>query len=193
MSDVPADVTILILAGGQATRFPGKLEQPVDGVPLLARVYRNLRDAAPVVIAARNAFSPKLHELLECPIVLDRWPGRGPLAAILSALSAIDSPRLFVAAGDAPNLSRDLFSALLGAWRDGDEAVIPEHDGKLEPLAGLYARGAIAREAPEVLLSGDASMHGLLGRLTVRRLALSPHYFVNVNRPQDLTQVQGVP
>ena len=54
------DVTTVILAGGRATRLPGKLELPVGSEPLLAHVYHHLRDAAPVVIAGAGTFSASL-------------------------------------------------------------------------------------------------------------------------------------
>ena len=79
------DLAIVILAGGRATRFPGKLEAPLDGEPLLARVYHHVRDIAPTMIAGRDTFSGTLDALLDCPIVVDRWPDRGPLGGLLSA------------------------------------------------------------------------------------------------------------
>jgi molybdopterin-guanine dinucleotide biosynthesis protein A len=183
------DVTIVILAGGLATRFPGKLEHEVGGMPLLARVYRNLRGAAPVLVAGRQPFSAPLDALLDCPIVIDRWPARGPLAALVSALEHVATPYLFAAAGDAPNLTHDVFDAALGAWRDGDEAVVPEHDGRLEPLAALYACGAIAREGTRLLEDPKPSMHALLDRLSARRVRLDGRYFANVNTSEDLSRL----
>lgn len=184
------DVTTVILAGGRATRLPGKLERPVRGEPLLARVYRNVRNAAPVVIAGAGSFAPELDALLDCPLIVDRWPGRGPLAGLLSASSELSTPWIFAVAGDAPHVTPLVLQTLLDARRDRDEAVVGEHDGRLEPLASLYRRDALEREGHAVLHEGNASMHALLDRLEVRRVPMPADLFLNINTAADLDAAQ---
>lgn len=186
-----ADVTTVILAGGRATRLPGKLERPVHGEPLLARVYHNLRGAAPAVIAGAGTFAPELDDVLDCPLIVDRWPGRGPLAGLLSASSEISTPWIFAVAGDAPHVTPRVLETLLEARRERDEAVVSEHDGKLEPLASLYRRDALEREGHAVLHEGNASMHALLDRLDVQRVTMPADLFLNINTAADLEAAQG--
>jgi molybdenum cofactor guanylyltransferase len=162
-------ISIVVLAGGRATRFPGKLEALIDGVPLLERVRRNLSEAGPVILA-----------------VHDRQPGLGPLGGLYSAALDLDCERIFLAAGDAPNLTAAVPRALLAAMEPGDEAVVPEHDGHVEPLAAIYVREAVVREAPRLLQGDDLSMRALLAQLNVRRVPLDAHHFSNVNTPEDL-------
>ncbi|HEX8805295.1 MAG TPA: hypothetical protein VF741_00045, partial [Candidatus Aquilonibacter sp.] len=71
-------------------------------------------------------------------------------------------------------------------WQHGDEAVVPEHDGRLEPLAALYDREALLREAWECLHGEDRSMHALLARLRVRRVPCDAQAFANINTSADL-------
>jgi molybdenum cofactor guanylyltransferase len=182
-------LTTVVLAGGRATRLPGKLARPMLGVPLLARVYANVRDVAPVVIAAREGFPPELDALLDCPIVLDRWPNRGPLAGLIGALSRVATTHVFALAGDAPNVTREVPDALIAACSPEDEAVVPEHDERLEPLAAVYERAALEREGRAVLREEKGSMHALLARLRVRRLVLPSRYFANVNTAADFEAV----
>jgi molybdopterin-guanine dinucleotide biosynthesis protein A len=184
------DVTTVILAGGRATRLPGKLELNVGGEPLLARVYHQLREAAPIVIAGAGSFSPELDAALDCPIIVDRWPGRGPLAGLLSACSELGSPWIFAVAGDAPHVTPHVLKTLLEARHERDEAVVSEHDGELEPLASLYRREALEREGHNVLRDGKASMHALLDRLDVRRVPMPADYFLNINTAADLDAAQ---
>ncbi len=183
---VPDNVTTVILAGGRASRLPGKLERDVGGEPLLAHVYHNLVNAAPVVIAVAGSFTPELDAILDCPFVVDRYPGRGPLAGLLSACSELDTPWIFAVAGDAPHVTPQVLDALLKARREEDEAIVCEHDGQLEPLASLYRRDALEREGHDVLHEGNASMHALLERLRIRRVTLPADIFLNINTAADL-------
>jgi molybdenum cofactor guanylyltransferase len=187
------DLAIVILAGGRATRFPGKLEATLEGEPLLARVYRHVRDIAPTLVAGRDTFSGALDALLDCPIVVDRWPNRGPLGGLLSAAHETGATRIFAVAGDAPLVTANIVQTLLAAWQDGDEAAVPEHDGQLEPLAALYDREALMREAWECIRGDDFSMHALLARLRVRRVTCDAAVFANVNTSDDLAQLAETP
>ncbi len=182
-----ADAAIVILAGGRATRFPGKLEAEFDGLPLLARVYENVRSVAPVVIAGRGDLSAALEARLDCPLVIDRWPDRGPLGGLVWACDAVHATRVFAVAGDAPHLTAGVLHTLASAWSDGDEALVPVHDARREPLAALYDRAALLREGSELLATQrSASMHALLDRLRTRTIEMNAMHFTNVNTADDL-------
>lgn len=185
-------VAIVIVAGGDAVRLPRKLERHVGGEPLLVHVYRNLRGEFPVYISARSSFPAEIDEQLDCPIVIDRWHGRGPLGGLLTTFGAIDAQRIFVAAGDAPAITLAVPQALLQAWQSGDEVAIPSHDERIEPLAALYDRVALLREGWAAMERGDFALHGLVGRMKVRRVELRSDFFVNVNTPADLARI-GAP
>ena len=180
------DLAIVILAGGNATRFPGKLEHPFGTTPLLLHVYRNLQGTYPIVVSGRGTPGSELDHALDCPIIVDRWPGRGPLGALLSTAGHVKASRIFAVAGDAPKVTHEVLDALLDDWNDGDEAAVPEHDGGLEPLAALYDRDALLREGFPIFNEGKGAMHALLDRLSVRRVSLPSRYFVNINTAADL-------
>jgi molybdopterin-guanine dinucleotide biosynthesis protein A len=182
----PGDAAIVILAGGRATRFPGKLEQLVDGEPMLLRVYSNARATGlPVYVAAGADLPPSIAAHLDVPLLTDRWPHGGPLRALLSACEQLAHARVFVVAGDEPRVAADAFETLADAWRQDLEAVVCEHDGRIEPLAALYSRAAVLREAPAAIASGRDAMHALIERLASRRVRVSSTCFVNVNTPED--------
>lgn len=182
-------VAVVILAGGEARRFPGKLERPVRGAPLLITVYKNVSGRYPAYVCANATFSPALAAALDCPIIADDIPGQGPLGGLATAAAAIGEERIFAVAGDAPGVTLAVLDALIAAWKPGDECAVPEHDGRIEPLAALYLRSALLREATQALPGGRYSMHGLIDRLGTRRVPMAPHYFDNVNTEADLARI----
>jgi hypothetical protein len=108
-------VGILILAGGEATRLPGKLALAAGDVPLVARVYRNFaRPGRETFLAASGTFAPELDALLPVPAVIDRWSRRGPLGGMLSTMARMRSRYVFAVAGDAPFVTPELLTLLLG-------------------------------------------------------------------------------
>ncbi len=187
------DTAVVILAGGRATRFPGKLERHVDGEPMLLRVYQNVRATGlPVYVAAGAPLPDALATRLDAPVLLDRWPYAGPLRALLSACEALPHARVFAVAGDEPRVGTEVFAALDDAWQPELEAAVPEHDGRIEPLAALYSRAAFVREARAAIDRGDEAMHALVERLRSRFVPLSEAYFVNVNTAADLQRAVRV-
>lgn len=183
------EIAIVIAAGGDARRLPGKLERSIGGTPLLAVVYGNMRGGYPVRISARATFARDLDERLDCPIVIDRWEGRGPLGGLLTTFGAIDSARVFVVAGDAPAVTREVIATLAAAWQPGDEAAVPEHDGQIEPLAALYDRLAFLRVGWAAMERGEYALHAVAGRMRARHVLLSRHFFENVNTAADLARI----
>jgi molybdopterin-guanine dinucleotide biosynthesis protein A len=191
MADVSArtrDATaIVVLAGGEARRFPGKLEHPVDGQPMVARLVDRLSTTGwPVYVAGKGTFSPAVDVRLAAPLLIDRFPRGGPLSALLSACTTIRAKRIFALAADQPRLEAGMLERLAASWRPGDEAVVPEHDGRIEPLAALYGRLAILREGFTLRRMGANAMRDLVARIAAHFVAFDSAYFYNVNRMADL-------
>lgn len=186
------EIGVVILAGGGATRLPNKLELAAGGVPMLVRVYRNVSPGRKTYVSCAGSFSPEIDAMLDCPMVVDRWPGRGPLGGLVSTMELMNTPLVFAVAGDAPFVDKAFIDRVADAWQPGDEAVVPAHPNKarkrLEPLAALYDRAAFLREATKALGSGDESLHAAVERLHVRELTVKPgeeRIFTNVNTPAD--------
>ncbi len=186
-----ASIAVVLLAGGSARRFPGKLEHSIGGRPLLARSYANVRAAGwPVYLAGAGSFARELDAALDAPLLIDRYPGQGPLHAFLDACTAIRAQRLYAVAADQPRVDAAVLACVARAWQKGDEAVVPEHSGRSEPLAALYDRRAVLREAFGLRTRGRRAMHDLVEALAVRLVRIDDEYFCNVNRPQDLAALE---
>jgi molybdenum cofactor guanylyltransferase len=182
------NAAIVLLAGGDARRFPGKLEHDVDGEPMIVRVYRRLRAMGlPLFVAAKASFDPAIDAALDAPMLIDRQPATGPLAAIHSACTSLAARWIFAIAADMPNVSGEVLNRLAGARGDGVEAVVPRHDGQIEPLCALYDRRAILREAFALRRRGRDAMRDLIECVATRFEPVEGRYFYNVNRAADLS------
>jgi molybdopterin-guanine dinucleotide biosynthesis protein A len=189
-----ASIAIVVLAGGRASRFPGKLEALVDGEPLVLRAFRAARATGwPVYVSAQGPFPAEIDRHLDCPVLLDRQPWGGPLRALHSACETVGHDRIFVLAADLPRVDAPLIERIAAAWLPGDDAVVPRHDGRLEPLVALYARSAILQESFTLFGEPRASMHDLIERIGARFVDVEPQYFANVNTPADLAALARRP
>ena len=143
-----AAVTIAILAGGKSLRLGGvdKGLQPFFGMPLISHVYaavnvmfaprRTPAERQVLILANRNReaysdYATTLPDDVDC--------GEGPMAAIATALSAIETPWLLTVPVDCPWPPLDLWQRLRGAVGNSQCAVA--HDGEhRQPLFALYRR-----------------------------------------------------
>jgi molybdenum cofactor guanylyltransferase len=190
---VDAECGVVILAGGAATRLPKKLELTAAHVPMLVRVYRNVAGWRPTYISCNATPPPELDAFLPVPMVVDHWPGRGPLAGLLSTMEVMSTPWVFAVAGDAPCVDGALIEWLLQARKPNDDAVVPRHGDDVEPLAALYNRAAFLREGPHVLRDGDGALMSVIARLRTRYVDIEDAtIFTNVNTPADYAALHGM-
>ena len=93
----------------------------------------------------------------------------------------------------------DLLMALAEDAREDDLALIPEWQGRLQPLTGLYAVAA----GEKLKQCADAGEHSLIGALKIigfrvfsedRCRAVDPAGagFLNINRPDQLALLEGI-
>jgi molybdopterin-guanine dinucleotide biosynthesis protein A len=178
---------VALLAGGEGRRFPGKLEHTIEGRAMVVRSYEAVRATGwPVYIAGKASFSPSVDARLDAPLLIDRRPYGGPLAAFLSACAQIRADRIFAIAADQPRLDAAVLARLAQMWRPTDEAVVPGHDGEIEPLAALYSRRAVLREGFALQKIDRKAMRDLIGRVAARFVEVDAGYFHNVNRREDV-------
>ncbi|HTW84197.1 MAG TPA: molybdenum cofactor guanylyltransferase [Candidatus Sulfotelmatobacter sp.] len=191
----PHDITICILAGGEATRLPGKLALEVGEVPMLVRVFRNLARDREVWISTKGSLPPEIDAQLDAPMVVDRWPKRGPLSGLLSTMSEMRSTWVFACAGDAPFVDAAFVDELATSISPELDAIVPAHaqDAKrIEPLAALYRREAFLREGTPILLGGEGALRLVIDRLRTRFVpARNAAVFTNVNTPADYAGLRG--
>jgi molybdenum cofactor guanylyltransferase len=200
-----AALTVVLLAGGPATRLPGKLSLDVGGEPMLARSFRRLTEEGwPCVISVRTPLHKPLVDSLpsgaDYAVVADDVADGGPLGGLCNAARAVRTPLLFAAAADLPNLSAAFASALLAAYHAAlprtPAAVLPTWpDGHVEPLAALYDRDALIRGAAAALASGKRKVTAALDGTDVVAYPVGADEeatLLNVNTPQDYEKLSAL-
>ncbi|BDE04894.1 hypothetical protein WPS_01700 [Vulcanimicrobium alpinum] len=191
----PGDTAIgvCILAGGEATRLPGKLTLAVGDVPMLVRVYRNVSPAGETWISTKGTLPPEID--LDAPMVVDRWPLRGPLSGLISTMSEMRTEWVFAVAGDAPFVDAAFAARLASYAAPSLDAIVPTHDEanrRIEPLAALYRRDAFVREGLPVLLGGSGALRLVIDRLRTRFVPVQDQrVLANVNTPAEYDALRG--
>jgi molybdopterin-guanine dinucleotide biosynthesis protein A len=190
-------VTVIVLAGGEATRLPGKLFMDAGDLPLLVRVYRNVCAGRATIVSCKGALPYEIDMLIDAPAVVDRWPMRGPLSGLLSTMSEARTPWVFAVAGDAPFVDAAFIDRLEARIEPGDEAIVPRRmrEGKptIEPLAALYERDAFLREGLPVLSGGHGKLGMVVDRLKARFIDIDDdRIFANVNTPDEYDAIRNV-
>jgi len=197
MRERATTIAVVVLAGGEATRLPGKLFLTAGELPLLVRVVRNVSAGRETFLSCKEALPYEIDGMLDVPIVIDRWPQRGPLSGLLSALSACSTEWVFAVAGDAPFVDSVFIDMLATHIADGDEAIVPRRQiagtTVIEPLTALYRRDAFLREGLPVLLTGDAALRTVVGQLETRFVNVTDaQIFTNVNTADDYAAIRTI-
>jgi FdhD protein len=194
-SDLAADITAVILAGGNSTRMKSnKALLPYRGERFIERIHRQLAAIFPEVILVTN--TPDLYRFLPCRTVSDLYPAMGSLAGIHAGLSHCTTPYIFVAACDMPDLNESLIRHLLSQAGSND-VVIPESDGGLEPLHAVYGKGCL----PVIeghLSAGKSRTVDCFDRLKVKVVSrediagIDPAFlsFRNINTPEEYFRIR---
>jgi molybdopterin-guanine dinucleotide biosynthesis protein A len=187
---------VCVLAGGEATRLPGKLALTVGDVPMLVRVFRNVSPAGETWLSTKGDLPLEIAEQIDAPQVVDRWPLRGPLSGLLSTMNAMRTTWVFAVAGDAPFVDAAFVATLATRIAPEVEAIVPMHDAnakRLEPLASLYRREAFLREGMPVLLGGDGALRLVIDRLKTTFVPVRDEkVFANVNTPAEYAALREV-
>jgi molybdopterin-guanine dinucleotide biosynthesis protein A len=188
----PPPFSAVLLAGGRSTRMGrDKALLPLaDGYSLLARQLATLRavGAAEVLISAR---AEQNLPLTGVRLVTDLLPDNGPLAGLAAALAAAAHHRVLVLAVDLPEMPPEFLTGLV-VEATPTCGVVPLIDGRPEPLAAVYHRGA-ATIASELLAGGErraaACARHLAATGLVRWRTVTPEekdFFANWNTPQNV-------
>ncbi len=184
------DVSAVVLAGGRSSRMGRpKALLPFGERPLIALVLDLLNDLCDdcIVVAGPDQELPAL----AARVVRDPVPHLGPVAGLAVGLAAARRSRAFVSSCDSPFLNLELVRWLLdqpGEW----DVVIPQWQGRLNPLHAVYAT-SLAGRYHELLQAGRRRPVDLFPEIRVRtvpeedirRFDPEGRSFLNLNSPQE--------
>lgn len=180
----------VILAGGKSSRMGrAKALLLFDGEPLIVHIVRALQSLFDniVVVAAPD------QELPELPVTLarDEIAYRGPVSGIYHGLSATRHEVSFVGSCDMPFLSLPLIAHLVSQIGDHD-VVVPEWDGRYQPLFAVYRRAVtphlaeqLRREELRPIFLFDKVRTRKITAEEIRRYDADGSSFSNMNTPAD--------
>jgi len=188
---VENDMTGIILAGGKSRRmgedksFILFLGRPLIEV-LIDKISPLFKDL--IIVTNKPYLYQKYNVRTERGIVKDR----GPLAGIHAGLVSSKDRYNFIFACDMPFLNQDLIKYMLKEI-DGYDVVIPEYEGRLQPLCAIYSKQCIEPIENE-LSRNNLKIRDFLQYVKVRvidekeisRFISSQPFFANINTPQDI-------
>jgi len=182
--------TGVVLAGGKSTRMgQDKALMEVDGKPLLLHAIEKLK---PHVRELLVIGEPRQYGHIWPDVMPDEIPGLGPLGGIVTAMGAARHDRLLVLAVDVPGVNAKLLERLTREMPENADALVPRHEGNLEPLVAAYHRRCAGAFMDHITKS-QLSMHGALADVRAAYLGINPgedgwpeDLFRNLNSPDDL-------
>ena len=184
-----AEASAAILAGGKSSRMgQDKSLLPLNGVPLIRRIYEQLAHRFDEVLISTN--EPEKYAFLPARAVRDLAPGQGPLMGIASAAAAAAHERVFVTACDIPVVDLNTVSRML-VLADDCDCVIPMSFVGHEPLFAVYRKSAVPA-MHDALDAGERRISAVFPRVRTRfyDLGYAPWYR-NLNTREDVAAFLG--
>jgi len=184
-----SSVEIAILAGGKSSRMGSdKAWLSFGSETLLERMVRRLRAGFPHIAIVKAAGQPIPD--VQCPILEDLLPERGPIGGLYTALKNLEGEKCLIVSCDLPFVCPHFLRHLAEMPLEGD-AIVPEWAGWLQPLQAIYGKTALPMVDSQIR-AGRLQMRELLGWLKVRIvqeeeiLPFDPHglTFQNINTPE---------
>lgn len=190
------NIAAFVLAGGASRRMGrDKALLELDGVPMIVRMARlaGSRVASVTVIGP-----PERYASLGLGVVPDRWHGVGPLGGIATALSESLVDWNLILGCDLPYLTSEWIVWLIArALESPAQAVVPESQQGLEPLAAMYRKNcelafssAVKRGVRRV---SEALAEIFFEKVTASEwhaLGSTDMLFHNMNAPEDFAEAQ---
>ncbi len=187
------DITGVILAGGRGHRMGGvdKGLVPLRGRPLIEYVIDALRPQVGRLVISANR-NQEIYAAYGFPVIADIIGDYdGPLAGMLSAMRAADTPYILTAPCDAPALPADLTVRLAAVLTDAHaEVCVASRGGRMQPVFALL-RCTLADDLQKYLERGgrEAGEWMRQRHAAVANFSDKGDVFVNINTAEELQRL----
>lgn len=196
---IKADVSAVILAGGQGRRMGGRNKAllPWDGETLLERQIQICSAwAVEIIVVSHDAEVAHLAARFpKVAVVSDpaAYQGEGPLAGLLAGAAAAACEYVWLLACDQPHISAAAASLLLARLRENGAlaAALPRREGRLQPFHAVYRRQMVLEAVPQLLERGARKLTDLLD--LVAWTGLDEEQFVRCGIVQAFTEDMDTP
>ena len=195
MSLSVADITAVILAGGQGRRMGGQDKGLLEfnGLPLIEILIAELarQTVATIVNANRNL---DRYQAFGLPVISDRLENyQGPLAGFASAMDSVDTDFILTLPCDGPVLAADYVARFIASQQQSGAAICVAFDGeRLQPVHALI-RVDLRASLNRFLDSGDRKIDRWYALHDYAQTDFSDcrDMFRNINTPSDRQSLQA--
>lgn len=192
-----ADITGVILAGGQGRRMGGvdKGLQYLNGRPLVQWVLERLAPQVHTVLISANQ-NPERYAEFGCPVLPDVIPGfAGPLAGLQAALAHAATPLIATVPCDSPFLPADLVERLHAALQARHADLAVPRTGDRAHRAFCLTRREMLPKLDAFLNSGERKVGLWHASLNVVEVAFDDQAdaFSNINTAEELAHCEQRP
>lgn len=194
--DCWALLTGVLLAGGRAEWMGGRDKGllPLAGEPLIAHGVRRLRPQVAELLINANRHQA-VYQTYGCRVIGDRQDQhfRGPLAGVLAALDAAETPYLLIAPCDSPLLPLDYAARMWAALeRERATASVAYGEDRWQPVFALLSV-TLRDDLAAWLATGEGGVGRWLRRHRPARVEFAdwPALFRNINTPEDLARLEA--
>ncbi len=192
-------LTAIILAGGKSSRMgTDKALIPIQGVPMLQRVYEIAAACTSKVYIVtpwqeryQHLPLPNCEFIREVPLNGENG-NHGALVGFAQALTQIQTEWVLLLACDLPRLRIEVLQKWINQLDDVDEeaiAALALGEKGWEPLCGFYRRRCLP-QLRDFIHQGGRSFQQWLQQYSVQILpAIDAQIFFNCNTPADLSAI----
>ncbi len=207
MAERPASGTIaaVVLGGGHSRRFGQEKGLAIwRGLSLVDHVLQRLPQPRPgTLLVLRTEQEETWANQAGVSLIHDHDGHEGPLRGVIRALDHLKTSGLsdwaWILACDQPLINAKLLQAMAACASATDFAIVPEWEGRLQPLSGLYHVGAGDRlrachEQGETALVRALETIGFqkFSEDDCRKHDSQGLGFKNINRPADLIELERI-
>ena len=161
----------------------------LDGVPMAALVVAALRSAGCVSVLAYGGDPDELAPI-GVPVLSDRYPGSGPLGAVLGLLESFPDAKpdvaVFAVACDLPALTGSVLVRMVDALRERPDAdVVVARTSAIEPVCAIWRLSATQRLRRD-FDAGERALHRVIAHLDRVEVDVDAAALRNINTPTEL-------